>query len=659
MATLLLFFLILYLALISRAFQLQILSGHFLKQIAERQHTKAMEIPPERGMIFDRNGEKLAATVMADSVCADPSKISDHRNLAQQISVITGMNPTLLEKRIDSSKNFCWLARRINPDQATRIEALNIDGVFIVKEPKRFYPNGELAGHLLGFVGLDSEGLEGLEKRYDQNLKGVPQKLIWSRDAKGKWLYPRVERAAIREDQTSHLVLTIDNRIQYVVESQLREAIREKGAKGGFAVVMDPKTGEILALADEPAFNPNNYAQYEVGKGGNKAIGDCFDPGSTFKPFLAAGALEEGVVKESDRFNCENGNYAIAGRVIHEANHKRYGILTFPEILKYSSNIGCVKISERLGKEKFYQYIRQFGFGSRTGIDVPGESPGLLRPCSEWTRVDTSNHAFGQGISVTALQLVTALSAIANQGVLMKPFIVKGLVNKNGQIVQAYHPTVVRRVISPQSAHRLTNILVDVVGAIDGTGKNARIVGINVAGKTGTSQKFDSARRVFSSERVRTSFMGFFPAQNPQVAMLVTLDEPQHEKWGGLAAAPVFRKIGEQILDSFKTTIRDMPIPEGTRPGNGMKVRLVSTPQIVPHELPPVQERKTQLTPVANESMIPDFRGMTIREALKQARERSIELKILGSGWAVGQNPLPGASIHDHRSCTVNFSTGR
>jgi cell division protein FtsI (penicillin-binding protein 3) len=659
MATILLFFLVLYLALISRAFQLQILSGNFLRQLAEKQHTKAMEIPPERGMIFDRNGEKLAATVMADSVCADPSKIIDHAQFARKVSRIIGVDSGLLERHLSASRNFCWLARRVNPEEASRIEALDLDGVYIVKEPKRFYPSGELAGHLLGFVGLDSEGLEGLERRYEKFLKGTPQKLIWSRDAKGKWLYPRIEKAAVQEDQASHLVLTIDSRIQYVVESQLREAIRDKGAKGGFAVVMDPKTGEILALADEPAFDPNHYSFYSVGKGGNKAIGDCFDPGSTFKPFLAAGALEEGVVKERDRFNCENGSYAIGDRVIHEANHKHYSVLTFPEILKYSSNIGCVKISERLGKEKFYHYIRQFGFGSRTGIDLPGESPGLLRPSSEWTHVDTANHAFGQGISVTALQLVTALSAIANQGVLMKPFVVKGLVNKNGQVIQAYRPTVVRRVISPESARRLTAILTDVVEAEDGTGKNARIAGIHVAGKTGTSQKYDSARRVFSLERVRTSFMGFFPAENPQVVMLVILDEPQRERWGGLAAAPVFRKIGEQILDCFKTTIREMPSPDMIRPGSDMKVRLVSASHIIPQDIPRPLNQKPSLTLASNESLVPDFRSMTIREALKQAREKSIELKILGSGWAVNQDPLPGAPISDNRSCTVTFSTGR
>jgi cell division protein FtsI (penicillin-binding protein 3) len=296
----------------------------------------------------------------------------------------------------------------------------------------------------------------------------------------------------------------------------LKEAIVDKGAKGGFAIVMDPKTGEILAMADEPGFDPNNFSQYTLGGGKNRSINECFDPGSTFKPFVAAGALEEGVVKETDRFYCENGSYRIAGRTVHEAPRKRHGILPVHAILKYSSNIGAVKISECLGKERFYHYITQFGFGGKTGIDLPGESPGLLRPPQNWTRIDAATIAFGQGISVTAIQLITALAAVANQGVLMKPYLVKGIVNKNGEIVKVFSPAPVRRVISPTTAGRLTAILTDVVGADDGTGKRARIDNVAVAGKTGTSQKLDHTRGVYSSERVRTPLWDSSPRRTPR-----------------------------------------------------------------------------------------------------------------------------------------------
>ena len=649
MVTLLLFFLVLFIALISRALQLQILSSKTLKVMAEKQHVVALPLPPERGIIFDRNGEKLAASIMADSACADPSKMKNHDEVAGKVASLLHVDKNTVLKKLFHHKNFCWLARKITPDQAVAVENLNIDSLFLIKEPKRFYPNGGLAGHLIGFVGIDSHGLEGLERGYDHYLRGTPAKLIWARDAKGKKLYSRVEKSVMGGDESYHLILTIDSRIQYLVESQLREAVREKGAKGASAIVMDPKTGEILALANEPAFDPNNYSDE---KWKNRAISDCFDPGSIFKPFLAAGALEEGVVRETDRFYCENGRYRIGGRTIHEANRKRYKLLSFHDIIKYSSNIGSVKVSEKLGKEKFYQYIERFGFGSKTGFDLPGESAGLLRPLERWKRVDTATIAFGQGISVTAIQLITALSAIANDGVLMRPYVVRGLVDKKGQIVKVNRPTVVRRVISPATAKRLTAMLKDVVGGDGGTGKNAQIINVSVAGKTGTSQKFDFARGVYSSERVRTSFMGFFPAEDPQVAILVTLDEPQRGKWGGVAAAPVFKNIGEQIITCFKANIREVspyPLIAEEERING-RVELVCAPEMITGDA--VGET------ILDESLIPDFRGMTIREALKKARERGVELNVRGSGWAVKQEAPPGVPIEDHRSCTVSFSTG-
>ncbi len=648
-ATLLVFFLVLFIALGSRAFQLQILSGKELKALANRQHTQILLLQPERGIIFDRNGEKMAATIMVDSVCADPSKIENPGEVAERLAAILQMDKTVLQKKLSGTKNFCWLARRIAPEQANLVQGLDDDGIFIVKEPKRYYPGGELAGHLIGFVGMDATGLEGLELRYDRYLKGTPEKLIWTRDAKGKRLYPRVERPESPQKENYNLVLTIDNRIQHMVESHLKAAVKDKGAKGGFAIVMDPRTGEILALANELGFDPNRLSEVNPATGKNKAITDCFDPGSTFKPFLVAGALEEGVVKETDLFNCENGNYAIADRVIHEAQHKRHGVLSLHDILKYSSNIGSVKVSEKLGKEKFDQYIRKFGFGAKTGIDLPGETPGLLRPVEKWTRVDAATIAFGQGISVTAIQLITALSSVANQGVLMKPFIVRGLMDRQGNIVQAYHPTVVRRVVSPDTAKRLTAILTDVVGMEDGTGKHARIVNVAVAGKTGTSQKFDFARHSYSTERVKTSFMGFFPSENPQIAILVVLDEPQRDRWGGVAAAPVFKNIGEQLLTCFRTNIRRNPEPvEEKSLGDGMKVKLVSVPA-------PLAGRTGAET---DDTRVPNFRGMTIREVLKRSKENGFEVRIVGSGWATSQRPAAGMSAPEDRLCFVTFGMG-
>jgi cell division protein FtsI (penicillin-binding protein 3) len=634
-------FLVFFVALISRAFQLQVLSGQKLKSLAHRQHTTVLQLQPERGVIFDRNGEKLAISIMANSVCADPSKIADPAKVSGQVAGILNLDNQTVFKKISSPKNFCWLARKISPQQAAFVENADIEGIFLVKEPKRFYPNGELAAHLLGFVGLDAIGLEGLEKKYDESLKGKPEKLAWARDAKGKKLFLRVEKSETKKDENENLVLTIDNRIQFLVETHLKEAVLDKGAKGGVAIVMDPKTGEILALANQVGFNPNNIGGLTPERWRNRAIADNFDPGSTFKPFLVAAALEEKIIKESDKFFCENGNYKVANRVIHEAQRKRHGYLGVPDILKYSSNIGAAKIAQKMGREKFYDYIQKFGFGERTGIDLPGETAGLLRPVKNWVPVDTAMIAFGQGISVTAIQLITAVSAIANNGVLMKPYIVRGIADKNNRLIKLYAPTVVRKVISPGVAKRLTTMLTEVVGAPDGTGKKASIVNVAVAGKTGTSQKFDFKRGVYSSEKVRTSFIGFFPADNPQVAILVMLDEPQRDKWGGVAAAPVFKNIGEQILNCFKTNIRETPVFEK----DPNQVELVSTQQTL----------TPQNVVSDDESTMPNFAGLTIREAMKKAKAESIELKVSGNGWAVRQYPPARTSFGEERVCNVVF----
>lgn len=638
-----LMFLVLFIALISRAFQLQVLSGQKLKKLAQRQHTAVLQLQPERGIIYDRNGEKLAVSIMVDSVCADPSRILDPEKASIQIAKILSLDKQEVFKKISSPKNFCWLARRISPGQGELVKNAGIEGVFLVKEPKRFYPNGELAAHLLGFVGLDAVGLEGLERKYDDSLKGQAERLVWARDAKGKKIFLRVEKDASPKDENTNLVLTIDNRIQYLVETHLKEAVISKGAKSGLAIVMDPKTGEILALANQIGFNPNNINGLTPERWRNRAVTDVFDPGSTFKPFLVAGALEEKIIKPSDRFFCENGSYKVANRTIHEANRKRHGTLSVRDILKYSSNIGSAKIAQKMSKEKFHDYIQKFGFGSKTGIELPGEVSGLVRPVRNWVPVDTAMIAFGQGISVTAIQLISAASAIANNGVLMKPHIVRGMADKDNRLVKLYAPTVVRRVVSPEVAKSVTSMLTEVVGAVDGTGKSAQIMNVSVAGKTGTSQKFDFSRGVYSSEKVRTSFMGFFPAEDPQVAILVILDEPQKDKWGGVAAAPVFKNIGEQILNCFKTDIRETPVFEN----NTMdKLQLVSAEEAL------VLEENEEMDDAPR---MPSFVGLTIREAMRKAKAESIELKISGNGWAVRQYPQAHTLLGEERSCSVVF----
>jgi len=645
-ASILVFFLVLYVALVSRAFQLQVASGETLGKLADRQHRKSLTLYPERRFIFDRNGQKLAATIMADSVYVDPSSVQDRRRVASKLSSILGIKRQKIVKALANQGSFRWVARQISPVGAERIRALKLKGVHLVREPKRFYPHREMACHLLGFAGLDSTGLEGVELKYDEYLKGVPKEVVWGRDARGHKIYLDDHSGGTAGDRSCSLFLTIDSKIQYIVESQLKSAVERTGAKGGSVIVMDPRSGEILAMANGPRFNPNAFSTYPADARRNRAVTDCFDPGSVFKPFIAAAALEEDLVKETDLFNCEDGAYVVGDRVIHEAQNEKFQKLTLAEILKYSSNIGTIKVAERLGKKRFHQYITRFGFGSKTGIDLPGESPGILRNPRDWQDVDFATMAFGQGISVTAIQLTSAMCAIANGGVLMKPRVVRCLVDKKGEVVKEFEPVALGKVISTETSKRVTSILTGVVEGEGGTGKNARIVNLSVAGKTGTSQKFDFSSGRYSSKKVEASFIGFFPAEDPQMVILVVLDEPKIDRWGGAAAAPVFKKVSEQILScsSGSLEVREVAVAEE---GEDAQIIQVST-------MKDMLYHDTR----GDESVIPDFGGMSLREVLRVAQSRGIEVKTAGSGWAMSQNPAPGVPIEENQPCYVLFARG-
>jgi cell division protein FtsI (penicillin-binding protein 3) len=640
--TVLIFFSILFVALVSRAFQLQILSRDALKAKAEKQHTRILKIQTERGHIFDRNGKVLAASFVVDSVYADPSQIKNHKGVSVKLASALGLKKRDIMKKLSKGKRFCWIARKISPKQSQAIIKLNMDGIYLIKEPKRYYTNKGSAGHLLGFVGMDSEGLAGLELKYNEYLKGASKRVSWGKDARGHRFY--LEDGAGSKDVggSCNLILTIDSRIQHIVEVQLQKAVEETGSKGGITVVMDPRTGEILAMACEPGFNPTIFSRYSSDIRRNKAISDCFDPGSIFKPFVVAAALEEGVVEHDELFDCENGAYVVGRKIIHEAEGEKYGLLTLREILKHSSNIGSAKVAQRLGKEKLYQYVKTFGFGARTAIDLPGEAVGIMRKAQHWTDVDFATIAFGQGVSVTAIQTITAMSAIANQGVMIKPYVVRGLVDKNGKVIKEFTPTVVGRAVSPLTAHRITSFLTGVVNDDDGTGQNARIENVAVAGKTGTSQKFDFDAGYYSSDKVRASFLGFFPAEDPQMTILVILDEPQTKKWGGQAAAPVFKTISEQILRRFNRNVGERELVAEERG----EIKKISSSEISNGQKD------------TDKSVMPDFRGMSMREIVTIARERDLNLEIIGSGWAVNQEPIPGSPIMNQLYCKIVMSPG-
>ncbi len=649
-ASVLVLFLLLYVGLMSRAFQLQVVSGDTLGRLADRQHKKTLTLNPERRFIFDRDGQKLAATIMADSVYIDPSSIKDRRSTASRLASVLDVKERKVAKALSAKGSFRWVARQISPAEAERVRSLNIDGVHLVREPKRFYPHREMACHLLGFSGLDSNGLEGLELQYDGYLKGVPDEVLWGRDARGQKIYLSGDSRKAVADSSCSLFLTIDSKIQYIVESQLRSAVERTGAKGGSVVVMDPWTGEILAMSNEPRFNPNAFSAYSQESRRNRAVTDCFDPGSVFKPFVLAAAFEEGIIKETDTFDCENGSYVVGGKVIHEALNEKFEKLTPAEILKFSSNIGTVKIAAILGKEKLHQYVTSFGFGSKTGVDLPGESPGILRRPSEWRDVDFATIAFGQGVSVTAIQMASAMCAIANGGLLMKPHVVRCMVDTNGSVVKEFEPVTLRRVISKETSKRITSMLTGVVEGEGGTGGNARMANLSVAGKTGTAQKYDFSSGGYSPKSVEASFIGFLPAENPQLLILVILDEPKIDRWGGAAAAPVFRKVSEQILRCS---------------GNGMDAR---------ESIAFSESENTAIIPVSAvadlayaeeggagnevEGAVPNFGGMSLREVIRISQRRGIKLKTAGSGWAISQNPAPGVIIQEDQPCYVLFGRG-
>lgn len=538
-------FMLFFLVILARAFQLQVLKGKYLRTLAEKEYTGTVHLAADRGVIYDRDKEILAINSYAYSIFANPTEIRNPHQVARKLSAILKVNKRNLLNNLKKGRSFVWVKRQVTPGEAKRVMRLNIEGIHFLRENRRYYPQVYLACHLLGFAGVDAQGLEGLELRYDKYLKGDINYSKTMQDALGRKIYSYADFAP--REQSHDLILTIDKHIQHITEMSLKKAVQKTQAKDAIAIVMNPKTGEILAMANYPPFNPNTFLKYPPSLWRNRAITDTFEPGSIFKVFVLAGALEEGVVRSRDIFFCENGMYPIENTtaIIHDV-HKR-GWLTVEDIIKFSSNIGIAKISETLDSLRLYNYIKAFGFGERTGIDLPGEVRGLVNLPSKWSKVDKYAICFGQGIATTAVQLLSALSAIANDGVLMRPFVVKNIVDKDGRIVKRFAPRVVRRVVSSKTARVVTSILEKVVEK-NGTGKMAYIEGYHVAGKTGTAQKAEPGGKGYSKDKYIASFMGFVPAENPQLAALVVINEPKGVKYGGIVAAPVFKEIAQKAL---------------------------------------------------------------------------------------------------------------
>jgi cell division protein FtsI (penicillin-binding protein 3) len=526
-----------------RLVTLQVLQAAELTARADRQHQKTVTLEGARGTVTDRHGKVLAMNVEVPSIFGVPTSLDSPANAARSLSPVLHIRREEIEKKLRQDKHFVWLARKVEPEQGHRLEQLSIDGIGMVMEGRRFYPKGPLLSHVLGFVGMDGLGLEGLERRYESQLHGEKRLTILQRDALGRTVFPKGLREQVPATGQS-LTLTIDEVIQYIAEKELEEAVEHAHAKSGTIIVLEPQRGSVLAMAVSPRFDPNAVASLTADRWRNRTLTDTYEPGSTMKLVVAAAALEEKVMMPGSMLFGENGRMTVANTTIHD--HEKLGWMTFAQMIQKSSNIGAAKTGMLLGEQRLYRYLQAFGFGQRTDIDLPGEVAGLLKSPREWGRRSLASISMGQEIGVTPLQMVSAVSAIANDGVLMKPYVVSEVRDQKGQPVREVIPQVKRRVISPATARTLTSIMEGVV--TNGTGMKAAIPGFRVAGKTGTAQKVDPRTGAYSSALSIGSFVGFVPADAPRLAMIVVIDEPQGEAWGGIVAAPVFRRVGEQVL---------------------------------------------------------------------------------------------------------------
>ncbi|UCG38630.1 MAG: PASTA domain-containing protein [bacterium] len=617
-----------------KAFYLQIYERDSLRQRANQQSRMVEKVQPHRGAIFDRNGQPLAIGVPVPSIYAVREEVKDKRSAARRLSKVLGMSTDTLYDRLERGSGFVWLRRMVEPQVAEGVSALALEGVGIRTESRRYYPNSDLAGSVLGFVGTD-RGLEGLECSLEEHLKGGDGVRVLNLDAMGKALTsPRPWERPPAVGSTVHL--TLDRNVQFFAEQSLREGCRASGAAAGVAIIMEPATGRILAMASYPGFNPNDFGSFDQENYRNRAISSIYEPGSTFKVVTIAAALEEKVFDEMDILFCNNGRFEVADVVIND--HLPHGWLTLMGIIRKSSNIGASKVGLEVGRERLGKYVRAFGFGQRTGILLPGEGRGILRDESSWTQVDLANISFGQGLGVTPLQMVTAINAVATGGDLLKPYIVDRITSPTGEVILQNRPGILRRVVSGDTARKVARMM-ETVTEPGGSGMNASISGYKVAGKTGTAQKFDLSEGTYSSDAFIASFAGFAPSQNPAVTAIVIIDQPTETIYGGAVAAPVWRDMVSKTLKYLNVT------PE--------------MDQDAPHPAkePGVLAQKEDPVAAPDLKSMPDLRGLTLREALARLAFTGASVKVTGTGVVVGQSPEPGRSVGERVSLNLKPRT--
>jgi len=700
------------LAICVRLVYLQIFCYGDFERRAQHQQQRSFDLSPKRGVIYDHAGRELAMSIQVDSAFVVPSEAPDLANTISLIARITKDNPRVVLADCRAHRTFCWVARKADAEVIERIRALNLQGIHFQKEPKRFYPKRELAAQVLGYVGTDDQGLSGLEWQFNQQLQGKPGKLMISVDARKRW-FASVEK---EPEAGNNVVLTIDQNIQYIAERELDRGMEETHAIAGTVIVENPHTGEILALTNRPTFNPNIRKEIKNEALKNRAVSDVYEPGSTFKMVTISAGLEEKITRPDEMFDCQMGSIVINGMRIRDS--RPHGMLSVADIIAESSDVGAIKVALRLGDERFYKYIRAFGFGQQTGIELPGETRGLTKPVERWSKVSIGAISMGQEIGISPLQLVSLISTIANDGMRVPPRIVAGTIEpRNAPQTAAFQLAEGTRVISSLTAAEMRQMLQGVV--LHGTGRKAILEGYSSAGKTGTGQKVDPATGAYSKTKYVASFAGFAPINDPQIAVVVILDSPVGLHQGGQVSAPVFQRITQQALEYLHVphdvqlppsrqvllARRDVPdasleesspdrlgasldiaeagetpaIPAAVKPGP-IAAQVVAAamtgseadqpasaaPETAAASSPATQSENspTQKLPASGTVVldveeggieVPSFLGKNLRVAIEAAQNAGLDLDAVGSGVAREQTPLPGAHVAAGSHITVRF----
>jgi cell division protein FtsI (penicillin-binding protein 3) len=622
------------LVIVFRLMQVQLVRHDHYVERAQKQQESTLALHPVRGSILDARGRVLAESIAAESIYADPQAITDRRSVAKALAGIAGIGLTAreIEAKLRGDGSFAWIARQLPLEVTAQARKLKLTGIYFLEAHRRSYPRATLAANVIGYVGLDGDGLGGIEHSFDEQVRGTPGKVTLLRDAR-RGVYLVGGDGANRPRDGHHVVLTIDSVIQFIAERALQKAVAQYRATGGSVLVMDPNDGSILAMASAPTFDPNRFRDFSPVAWRNRNIQDLYEPGSTFKVITAAAGLEEHLVTPSQIVDCGNGSITIANITISEHDGHRYGLMSFEDVIVNSSNVGTARVGLALGEQRFYSWIRRFGFGERAGLPLPGEASGLLRRAEKWTQVSPASISIGQEIGVTPLQITRAVGAVATGGLLVEPRIVKRIVDDEGNTVYEPQRHAPRRVMSEKTAAVLNEILKNVVAR--GTGENAAIAEHVVAGKTGTAQK--AGRGGYSADRYVGSFAGYVPADQPRLVILAVIDEPRGEYYGGTVAAPVFREVAEGTLRYL-----------GVAPSIPSRTIGVAPPLLAAFS----QSR----TPAGPATAVPDLRGLDARAAIAKAVASGLTVRAIGSGVVTSQDPEPGGAMPQSRKVTLQLS---